>query len=1061
MKRLSLLIVMVVCAFGSALAQRAITGTITGPDGSPLIGASVLVKGTSVGTVTDFDGRYALSVPEGQNTIVIAYTGYESQELQLGASSVVNAVLAEGVTLEAAVVTGLGIKRESKSLGYGFSEVSNEEITQTSNNRTFEALAARVPGLNISSSGQPGGSSEITIRGYGSVTGNNSALIVVDGVPINNRTNTSSTTLVDGNDDFNRSQDFGNQANDINPNDIESISVLKGAAATAIYGKRGGNGVILITTKTGSKDQKLHVDYSGSFEASTVNRVQHQQNTFGQGWSGLWATNENGSWGPKFDGHDRLWGNTVDNSRLIKPYSLVEDNLRDFYDPGQTWSNNIALTGGSKDLTFRVSYGNTSDNGVVPGDKDTYNRNNFGARTEFSSGKITIGAGMEYVNKKAEAVATGQGDDAGAGATLAQEIMQIPRDHAIVDYADFNNKFYDQDNYFTPYASNPYLVLDRAGNEYIENRFIPSAWASYQFTQKFSVTARLGTDFSSGNLADWGNPIRITPGSPNSSANDVVGKFQETQTNTDQVDFNMFGRYNTSPEAAVSLDLIGGLNMNQRSFKYVTTYITDLTIPEFYNLSNSSNPPTSNDAQRKERFVGLYASATLGFSDWIYLTLTARNDWSSTLPIDNNSFFYPSASAAFILTEKLIPAGSFLSFWKVRGGYALAGNDTDPYKINPVYVAGQGNGGFAQIKFPIAGQNGFESGNLLGNPELQAELTSELEFGTDLRLFNNRLGIDFSWYDRVTSDQIIEVELPPSTGYTRQVTNLGEVQNTGIELGLNAVVLKGNKWSWDVFVNYTDNNNTVKSLGDTDATRLVLNNAYSVNLVAEVGKPLGGIYSAGPLVNDAGQPVVDGNGLPVSDPDQHYLGSINPDYMLGFGTSLNIGAFSLAANGDYRSGGVMYSYTARLNYFVGNAWLTTYNDREPFIIPNSVVVSGTDDEGNTTYSENINAVSRADVFTYWGSILAAEENHVIDRSFFKLRNVSLTYNIPVSVTNKAKIGNASLTVYGRNLALWTPEENNFVDPEGSTFGTGLAGQLGEFGGLPTSASYGVSLRLGF
>lgn len=1056
MKRLSLLIVMVFCGFASAFAQRAITGTISGSDGSPLIGASVLVKGTSVGTVTDFDGRYALSVPEGQDVIVISYTGYEPQTLTLGASSVMNAVLAEGVTLEAAVVTGLGIKREAKSLGYGYTEVSSEEITETSNNRTFDALAGRVAGLTINSSGQPGGSSEINLRGYGSVTGNNSALIVVDGIPINNRTNTSVTTQINANDDFNRSQDFGNQANDINPNDIESITVLKGASATAIYGKRGGTGVILITTKSGKKNQKLRVDYAGSFAGSTVNRIQHMQNQFGQGWSGLWASNENGSWGPKFDNQDRLWGNTVDNSRLIKPFSLVEDNLRDFYDNGTAITNSLTLSGGTENLTFRVSYGNAQENGVVPGDKDTYNRNNFSARTEFTADKLTIGAAMEYINKKAEVIATGQGDDAGAGATLPQEIMQIPRDHAIVDYADFNNKFYNADNYFTPYASNPYLVLDRAGNDFNENRFIPSAWAKYQFTDKFSVTARLGSDFSSANLLDWGNPIRITPGSPNSSANDVVGKITESQTNTEQLDVNIYGRYNSDLSDVVSMDLVAGLNVNQRSSKYIATYVTDLTIPEFYNLSNSSNPPTSNDAIRQDRSVGVYGSATFGFYEWLYLTATARNDWSSTLPLDNNSFFYPSVSLSAILTEKLIPASNFLSFLKVRAGYALAGNDTGPYLIKPVFVPGDALAGFSNLKFPIDGQNGFETGNRLGNPGLKAELTTETEFGVDVRFFNNRLGFDFSWYDRVTSDQIIDVALPPSTGYTRQITNLGEVENKGIELGIATVPLKGRNWSWELNVTYTNNDNNVNSLGDTEATRLILNNAYSVNLVAEVGKPLGGIYSAGALYTDDGRPVVDANGLPVSDPDQHYLGSINTDYMLGVGTTLNVGAFSLSANGDYRSGGVMYSYTARLNYFVGNAWNTTYNDREPFIVPGSVV-----DNGDGTYSENLSPISRADIFTYWGSILSAEENHVIDRSYFKLRNVSLTYNIPNSLTNKAKVSNASITAFGRNLALWTPKENNFVDPEGSTFGTGLSGQLGEFATLPTSATYGLALKLSF
>ncbi len=1056
MKRFSLLLLMVFCAVVTSYAQKDISGTVTGPDGLPLIGASVLVKGTSVGTVTDFDGRYNLSVPEGESMIVISYTGYETQELEVGASSVYNAVLAEGVTLEAAVVTGLGIKRDAKSLGYGYNEVGGDKVVETSNTRTFDALAGRVPGLTVSSSGQPGGSSEINIRGYGSVTGNNAALIVVDGVPINNRTNTSTTTLLNPNDDFNRSMDFGNQANDINPNDIESVTILKGASATAIYGKRGGSGVVLITTKSGKNNQKLKVDYSGSFAGNTVNRVFHMQDTYGQGWNGLWASNENGSWGPKFDNQERLWGNTVDNSRLLKPYSLVEDNVRDFFETGQTYTNALTLTGGSENLSFRVSYSNISENGVIPGDKDTYNRNNFGARTEFKSNRLTLGASIDYINKKAAAVATGQGDDAGAGAVLIQELMQIPRDHVVVDYADFNNKFYNQDNFYTPYASNPYLVLDRAGNDFTENRFIPIVWAKMDFSDEFSVTARFGSDFGSTALLDYGNPIIITPGSPNSSANDVVGKIEQTSTNNEQIDVNVFGRYFKYVSPSVSLDLVGGVNVNQRTFKYLTTYVTDLTIPEFYNLSNSSNPPTSNDGFTRDRYIGAYATATIGLNDWLYFNLSARNDWSSTLPIENNSFFYPAASVSAVLTESVIPATNFLSFMKLRAGYGLAGNDAAPYLINPIFVAGVAQGGFANIRFPIAGQNGFETGNRLGNPNLQAELTTELEFGADVRFFQNRLGIDFSWYDRVTSDQIIDVSLAPSAGFTRQVTNLGEVQNTGIELGVNATVLQGRNWSWDVFVNYTKNDNTVNSLGETEATKLILNNSYSVDLVAEAGLPLGGIYSAGALINENGNPVVDQNGLPIADPEQIYHGSINHDYILGFGTTLSVGAFALNANADYRKGGVMYSYTARLNYFVGNAWNSQYNDREPFIVPGSVV-----DNGDGTYSENTNPVSRSDVFSYWGSILAAEENHVIDRTYFKLRNVSLTYNIPASVTNRANLGSASITAFGRNLALWTPESNHYVDPEGSTYGTNIAGQIGEFSTIPTSATYGVQLNLSF
>lgn len=1045
----------VVCALSFTQAQRTISGTVTGMDGEPLIGVGVLVKGATVGTVTDFDGKYTLTVPDMYKTIVFTYTGYEPQEIELGTSNLYNIVLQEGVELTEVVVTGLGIKKDAKSLGYGYTEIGGDVITETSNNRAFDALAGRVAGLTINSSGQPGGSSEIVIRGYGSVTGNNSALIVVDGIPINNRTNTSSTTLINPNDDFNRSQDFGNQANDINPNDIESVTVLKGASATAIYGKRGGNGVILITTKSGKKNDRIRLNYTGSITGSQVNRIQHMQNSFGQGWSGLWASNENGSWGPKFDDKLRLWGNTVDNSRLLKPYSLVEDNVRDFYERGNGLNNSLSLTGGTENLTFRVGYGNTKEDGIVPGPKDVYNRNNLSGRTEFSNDKITLGAAFEFIDKRASAVATGQGDDAGAGAVLAQEIMQIPRDHAIVDYADFNNKYYNADNFYTPYASNPYLVLDRQGNDYNEKRVIPSAWLTYRFTNELSLTGRLGTDFSSTSILDWGNPIRITPGSPNSSANDVVGRITETQMNNNQVDANVYAQYSRYLSDAISFDFTAGLNVNQRRFKFISTYITDLTIPEFYNLSNSSNPPISNNGIREDRTFGIYGVATLGLQDWLYLTLSARNDWSSTLPRDNNSFFYPAINASAILSDALNLDPSTFSFLKVRAGYALAGNDTDPYLIKPVFVAGAANGGFASITFPIAGQNGFEAGNRLGNPNLKAELTTELEFGIDLRMFQNRFGVDFSVYNRVTKDQIIDIALPPSSGYTRQVTNLGEVQNNGIELALYGTPLKGRNWSWDLNWNYTHNKNNVNSLGETDATRLILNTAYGVQLVAEKDKPLGAIYAPGPARTEDGNVIVDANGLPTASAENYYRGSINPDFQMGFGTRLSVGPFALDANFDWRKGGVMYSYTARLNYFVGNSWLTQYNDREPWIIPGSVVAN---EDG--TYSENLTPISRANVFTYWGSVLAAEENHVVDRSYFKFRNIALTFNIPDKWTSNLSMTGASIGVFARNLALWTPRENNFVDPEGSTFGTNIGGQIGEFSTLPVPATYGLILKLG-
>ncbi|NND05578.1 MAG: SusC/RagA family TonB-linked outer membrane protein [Saprospiraceae bacterium] len=1058
MKRYIYVIVSLFFFVGSSWAQRSISGTITDVDGEPLIGANVIVKGTTIGTATDFDGTYELSIPDDAETLVVSYTGYTTKEVTVGSSNTIDILLTEGLTLSEAVVTALGLEREEKSLGYGFTQVSSDEITEARNASPLSSLAGKVAGLQVSTNPQAGGSTEIVLRGYGSATGANTALIIVDGVPVNNGGNVSVTTFNNANDDFNRSQDFGNQGNDINPDDIESISVLKGAAATALYGNRAANGAILITTKSGSRNQKLAINYTGSFALSNVNRLPHLQNTYGQGWSGLFDPIENGSWGPKADGKERLWGNTVNNSRLLKPFNIIEDNLRDFYETGTNYTNSVSVTGGSENASFRMSYSNTQEDGVVPSDNDTYKRNTFSLKGDMGNETLNVGASIDYVNKRQQALATGQGDDAGGGKVIFQELIQIPRDHQIVDYRNYNDPFFNIDNFYTPYAQNPYFGLNEQGGEFEENRLRASTWVNLNITPELKLTARGGADVSGGNIFDFGNSARITPGSPNSTANDVVGRVTEAQINRRQLNTDVLLTYTKDLTSRINLDLSGGFNANERYSKFTSTYITDLTIPGFYNLSNTSQPPTSDNTISLRRLYGVFGIANFSFDNWLYASVTARNDWSSTLPKDNNSFFYPAVTLSAVLSDLLELDQATFSLIKLRASYAQAGNDAPTYRVNPVYTAGDARaGGFGSIGIPIGGINAFEVGDLLGNEKLQPEITTELEFGADIRLFRERVNIDVAYYNRKTTDQIIQVPLDPTTGFTNQTTNLGEVENKGIELLLGLVPVRTADFSWDLTFNYNKNENNVVSLGETDQTQLVLNSNFNIEMRAEVGKPLGAIYAPASAKTTDGSIIVNpSNGLPQAADDLEYRGSINPDFTMGFGTGLSYKNFRLSANADYRKGGVMYSYTARLNYFVGNAWNTQYNDREPFIIPGSVV-----DNGDGTYSENQTAIDRSNIFTYWGSNSPThEQNHIIPRTFFKLREVVFTYEIPQEWSSKVHLNNTSISFFGRNLVIWTPEDNHFVDPEGSTFGTGLSSQMGEFSTIPTNASYGMSLKFG-
>jgi TonB-linked SusC/RagA family outer membrane protein len=1061
MKRILLLCFTAVFVLASAAAwaqERTVSGRVTSAtDGTPLPGVNVLVKGTTDGTVTDASGNFTIATP-ADGILVFSFIGLVSQEVAVNSRATIDVQMSEDVQqLSEVVVTAIGVERSEKSLGFAATKVNNKELTQGRASSPMNSLQGKVAGVNIStSSGAPGASTKVVIRGYTSLSGNNSPLYVVDGVPINN----NASIFYDESNSVQRTQDFGNRANDINPDDIETITILKGASATALYGSRAANGVIMITTKKGSNNE-VKIDISSSAAMSSPLRLPQMQNTFGQGWSGHFAFEENGSWGPKMDGKDRLWGNVVDNSQQVKPFSAQRDNLKDFFVRGTDFMNTISLSGGTEKSSFYLSYGNVTQNGIIPTDADSYKRHSFSLRGSTHGKKITTSASMNFVHKDAKAVTTGQG---GEGTTVFQEIIQIPRDVSIVDHKDINYKFNNLDNYFTQYAQNPYYPIYKNGNDFNEDRIYGNVNVGYNFTEWLNATLRVGGDIANAQLHDWVDKAMINDGTPNASATDVPGRIDLRSRYARDLNADFIISAKNKVGEDITINSLIGYNINDRYSDNHHTFVRDLSLPGFFHISNSTQQPTSGRTESHRRLVGAYGQAEIGFKEWAFLTVLARNDWSSTLPAKKNSFFYPGANLSLILTDAFEVQSNILSFGKIRFGYGKTGNDAPVYSTRSVFVPGVIDLPAGDITFPLAGVSGFEVSNLQGNNKLKPEITTEFEVGVDVRFFNDRIRLDASYYTKDTDGQIMSVPLPVSSGYTSQVRNFGLVNNEGIEVLLNVNPLRTQRGlTWDFSVNFTKNKTTLKSLQGglerTDLTGLggFTVGAYDVDFVGYPGKELG-LFEGPRLLRDPqGRLVVNpANGLPQVDLDNpEILGGFQPDFVAGLTNRFAYKGFALSFTWDWREGGVMYSYTRRLMDFVGNTTQSTYNDRNPFIVPNSVI-----EVADGEYEENTVPVNMTNIASYWGTGPYIDRNYVIDRTYIKLREVVFGYQVPQALASKIGLRNLEVNLIGRNLLIWTPASNNVIDPELTTFGNDLSGEFGEWASMPTVRSFGISLKAG-
>jgi TonB-linked SusC/RagA family outer membrane protein len=1054
MKKLFLFTAMIIACCSFAYAQKSISGKITDKkDGAPLAGVSVVVKDVGA-TQTDVNGNFSLANVPANAKIIFSIIGYKTYESKLSSGNTVNIVLEEDAKqLNEVIVTANAVKREAKSLGYATTTINNADLTKGKDRSVLNSLQGKVAGVQItSSSGGVGSSTRIVFRGGTSLTGNNQALIVVDGIPIDNSNIEAGDPNVAGNvnaQGLNNQVDAGNRGNDINPEDVESVTLLKGPAAAALYGTRAANGALIITTKTGKslKGKKAEVIASSSYNMESILRLPEYQNEFGQGGQKLPDSRENFSWGPKFDGKVRPWGQQIGDSQRVKPYSALPNNVKDFFDLGSVFTNNVSFSQNNDKNSYYLSLNNVDQRGVMPGTK--YKRTSVKlSGTADITDKIYTSATINYIRSKGDLSIQGQGN------SPYDQVLQTPRDISLLELKDYKNKFNDLNGYYGAYTVNPWYFLGEDSYTSVVDRVLGNLQVGYKPLSWLDISFRVGTDVSNDKRMQIESKRTPDPNGQNAGRK-FDGHYAETSINIRELTTDLIATAKRKLTDDLSLSVLVGHNVRQRNTSVQFSEINSLTIPFYYNLANSAQPPKTANANTIRSLHGVYSDINLSFRNYLFLGLTGRNDWSSTLPKSKNNFFYPSVNTSFVISEALnLPKA--VSYAKIRASAAQVGNDAAPYLLQSVFLTGSITDGQqnSQVDLPLNGIAGFTQSGNIGNPNLKPEITTSYELGLEFGLFNNRLNFEGTVYSNRSKDQIITVPTAATTGFTTITLNAGLITNKGIELLLRGTPVRGRDFSWEVTGTFTKNKNKVAELFP-GTTQLAIGGFAGGALVAEVGQPYGSFFGAGFLRTPEGSIVVDAaTGYPVTEPQARIYGNVQPDFLVGVNNSFSYKGFSLSFLFDARKGGVFYSRTRALQEFLGTDPRTTFNDRDPFVIPGSVIQLP-----DGKFQANTTPVQNADIYWYAFSSPTAMEQ-LIDASFIKLREASLTYRLPKEWFKKAKINGITVGFSGRNLWLWTPDENTYSDPETSSFGTGnLQGY--EYGTVPSIRNYGVNVRVVF
>lgn len=1074
MKRPSLLFALLVSGGVSAFAQtHNVTGRVLDENGQGLPGAGVLVKGTTLGTVTDIDGNFNIDLPDDKkNKLVIQALGYVAVTVSdTGQSEFSIRMTRTSTTLEGAVVTALGIKREKREIGYNSTTVNSEDLTAGNNTSALSSLQGKVAGANITSStGGPGGSTRIVLRGEKSITGNNNALIVVDGIIINNTDRSGSNPL--------EQADFGNGANDINPEEIESVSVLPGAAAAALYGERGRNGAIMITTKKGKKrntneNSKLDVTYKVSYTQADILKYAAQQHQYGQGniYSGVADDRrENFSWGAPFDGKLRPWGQIIDGKQLVKPYADIADNVKSFFNRSKTLNNFVSLSGGNESTSYYLSLNAVNNNGVVP--NTFYNKYSvrFNASTQLNNNFYST-LDLNYMNVYSRIEPQGQ-----AAGSVLSNLYQTARDIPISELKNLNNKFYSMQyldtngveryGYYGAYYKNPYWVAQNYDYRNKTDRILGDHVIGFK-KGEFNVFNRIGIDVSADRSTFKIPVLNAQPVDPFYDGLNYIspGGFTQNFANYFSMYNDLMANWTHEFDKDFGINAMLGDNISMIQTDQLGATIdpgtNGLVLPNFYNFSNNQGPVTVTNYTSRLRSHDVYTDLKFHFRNELFLEMTGRYAVSSSLDFSNNAYFYPGANLSWVFTERLNGTDfkkKVMNYGKFRFGAAGIGKSGVPYINNPAgYTQTSISSGFGSIIPPFNSIPAYQQQGTFGTAGLKPEHTREYELGVDLGFLNNRLSGSFTYYNNITIDQIIQAALPVSSGYGSYWTNVGDVKNRGIEVTGRGTPIK-TTWglTWDLFGTYTRNVNTVERLNG-GLTNVVVGGFNGMAIVATVGKPIGTFYG-----NDIqywnGHAVVDqATGLPVPTEKPVYKGSYQPRYIMSWGTDLTWKGLKLHAVFVSKQGGYLYSATKMNMDFNGTSQETTVNGRNPYVWNNSVYQVGT----TNNYLKNTKAFSPYDYYTNIENTKLPLQG-LVDASYVKLQEASLTYKIPAKLyAKKSPFGSLEAGVFGTNLLLWTSKSNQYNDPEETSAGVSSNGQGLNYTARPSLRNYGIYLKATF
>lgn len=1058
-RKLMMFLALFMLGIGWVSAQVRVQGTVVDEAGEPIIGATVLVKGTNQGTVTDVDGSFTLTAPAG-GTLVVSYVGYATKEVPVSPN--VRVVLSEETSmLEEVIVTAFGITREKKALGYSVQDVKSDELVQAANTNLVTALQGKVSGIEVTpSSGMPGASAKLTIRGSRSFTGDNTPLYVIDGMPVASTPDMDTGHSVSG-------SDYSTRAIDIDPNDIESINVLKGQAASALYGMRASNGVIVITTKSGkgARKGKPQVTFSSNISFDVLAVTPDIQTEYAQGSEEGYVHNSSMSWGPKISElpNDPNYGGNTDNKYTqaygkkpglyyvpqrsiagLDPWAepKVYDNIGKFFQTGYVWNNYVNVIQGLDNGNYSLSLGNSTSEGIVPSTgMDRYNAK-FSSEAKLHNNWKTGFTG-NFVTSK---ISKQTGANNGIVATVfpappSYDLAGIPSHVAGDPYKQ--NTYRGTGGFDAAY----WAVENNKFTEKIQ-RFFGNAYLQYTTKlnsddKNLDVKYQLGDDSYTTNYDDiWGYGHSNGRGSADNYAY-TVNQFNSLLTATFKWNIN----------EDIVFDALAGNELIHTTRKFTEAYGRDFNFSGWNHIDNAS-VFQATDSYRRTRTVGTFANAGFSYKNFLFLSGTGRYDVVSNMPPKNRSFFYPSVSLGLIFTELEGLKNEVLTFGKLRASYAevgQAGDYYDTYYSVPVYGGGFSSG--TPISYPIGSVVAYTLNSTIYDPHLKPQNTQSYEVGGDFTFLNGLFTLNYTFSRQNVKDQIFEVPLAGSTGTSSLVTNGGSIHTNAHELTLEANPIKNKNVNWDFAFNFSKIDNYVDKLAP-GVNSIFLGGFVEPQVRAGIGYKFPVIYGVSYLRNDDGQIVVDEDGLPQPG-ELDVIGTVSPDFQLGFNTTLELYKFRLSAVLDWKHGGSMYAGTATmLDYYGVSQYSADMRNSEEFMFTEKAVkVTGTDPEGNPIYAPNDIKIKGSDAYYYFATLNNISEAFIMDNSFVKLREIALSY--PVWNKNNIQV---NANIFARNLILWSKIKG--FDPEASQGNNNMSGAFERFS-LPGTSSYGLGFNVKF